>query len=358
MTETIRVLAQPLHKTGNPYAQSIYAPMAALGVDVHEFSVKRLLLGRYHIWHRHWPERALNDHHLGTVLLKLMAAVLCTVVARLKGVRIIWTVHNLKAHEQYYPKLEQLFWFWFTRNLDGYISLSQAALMAAQRTFPALINYPSFVIPHSHYRGQYPDTITRDEARDYLNIPKEAQVILLFGKLRPYKNIPQFIRTFQQSPIDQHILYVVGSPATPKLGQDLLTLAENDERVQLVLNHIDDQDVQYYFRAADLVVLPYSEVLNSGAALLALSFDCPVLAPSIGSLGELGDHMGSAWFRTYTGELTVNILLEATTWATSEHRSSCIPLEMFSPEALSQKTVMAYQTLLSKSALPLSKEIA
>lgn len=358
MNDTMRILAQPLYKTENPYAQTVYAPMAALGVDVQEFSIKRLLLGRYDIWHRHWPERSLNERNLGVVLLKLLAAVFCTWVARLKGIRIVWTAHNLQAHEQYYPSLERLFWFWFTRNLDGYISLSHTALNAVQERFPNLEHLPGFVIPHSHYRGQYLDTVTCAEARHYLNVPQDAQVILLFGKLRPYKNISKLIQVFQKSARDQQALYIVGSPATSALAHELLSLGQNDERVKLVLERIDDHNVQYYFRAADLVVLPYSEVLNSGAALLSLSFDCPVLAPNIGSLAELGDHVGARWFQTYSGELTADHLLNAIVWAISPSRTSPAPLETFSPETISKKTVIAYQTLLSKSSIPLSKELA
>ncbi|MEM7064916.1 MAG: glycosyltransferase [Cyanobacteria bacterium P01_B01_bin.77] len=358
MTDTMRVLAQPLYKTENPYAQTVYAPMAALGVDVQEFSAKRLLFGRYDIWHRHWPERALNERNLGAVLLKLLAAVLCTWVARLKGIRIVWTAHNLQAHEQYYPSLEKLFWFWFTRNLDGYISLSHTALQAVQERFPNLKHLPGFVIPHSHYRGQYLDTITSAEARRHLNIPPSAQVVLLFGKLRPYKNVSRLIQVFQECAKDQHALYIVGSPATSELAHELSNLGQNDRRVQLVLERIDDHNVQYYFRAADLVVLPYSEVLNSGAALLSLSFDCPVLAPSIGSLAELGDHVGASWFQTYSGELTAAHLLNAIAWAASSSHAPHAPLGAFSPETISKKTVIAYQTLLSESSIPLSKEPA
>jgi glycosyltransferase involved in cell wall biosynthesis len=85
--------------------------------------------------------------------------------------------------------------------------------------------------------------------------------------------------------------------------------------VRLALEHVPDDDIQRYLRAADLVVLPFRDITNSGSALLALSFDRPVLVPALGAMGELQALAGADWVRTYDEDLTPDLLARALDWA-------------------------------------------
>jgi len=57
--------------------------------------------------------------------------------------------------------------------------------------------------------------------------------------------------------------------------------------ISLYLRYIEDNEVQVFFNACDIVVLPYLNILTSGAAVLALSFGRPVIAPDKGCIPEL-----------------------------------------------------------------------
>ncbi|MDY7008651.1 MAG: hypothetical protein SWX82_33215 [Cyanobacteriota bacterium] len=59
----------------------------------------------------------------------------------------------------------------------------------------------------------------------------------------------------------------------------------NDSRIKLKFGFVPDKKLQEYFRAANFVVLPFKDILNSGNALLALSFDCPVLVSALQNVG-------------------------------------------------------------------------
>jgi glycosyltransferase involved in cell wall biosynthesis len=104
------------------------------------------------------------------------------------------------------------------------------------------------------------------------------------------------------------------------------------------------------FRAADLVVLPYRETLNSGTAMLALSFDRPVLAPALGALSELGTEVGEDWVRTYTGDLNSSELQAALTWALDKKRPNSAPLTKFGWPAIARKTEAAFQAIAGCTA--------
>jgi beta-1,4-mannosyltransferase len=92
-----------------------------------------------------------------------------------------------------------------------------------------------------------------------------------------------------------------------------------------------------------LVVLPYREILNSGSALLALSFDRPILVPLRGTLGELQSQVGADWVRAYTGELTTAHIEDAMQWALHTPRSGQAPLQALDWQELAQQTIRAYK---------------
>ncbi|NEO81635.1 glycosyltransferase [Moorena sp. SIO4G3] len=347
----MKILAQPAFKDRdkNPYTWLVYTHLTTLGVDVHEFSPKKLLINNYSIWHRHWPERNLNEPNFFRAITKTLALLLLMILARWRGTKIVWTVHNLASHEQLYPQLEAWFWKAFTRQLDGYINLSKTGMKAAQERFPQLKNIPGFVVPHGHYRGQYPNQVSSQEARNYLGIPTSAKVLLLFGKIRPYKNAPQLMRVFRQVFDPEAILYIVGSPEFPELAAEIERESALDQRVRINLNFIPKDHMQWYFSAADLVILPYREILNSGSAFLALSFNRPILVPKIGALPEVQDQVGQEWVYTYTGEITDYDIENALDWALNTPRPEQAPLEAFDWQELANKTINAYNEIAKYS---------
>lgn len=231
------------------------------------------------------------------------------------------------------------------RQLDGYISLSKRGQVELEREYPALRQCPSFVIPHGHYRDAYPDDVTKKEAREALSLPKSSPLLLYFGYIRPYKNVPHLIKTFRALKTDAHLL-VAGQPQTSTLKKEVQQAANGASGVHLHLDFIPKADVQLYFRAADGVVLPYTEILNSGSALLALSFDRPVLVPQKGAMGELQEQVGDEWVKTYEGSLLPPHLQRTLSWSWTIDRSSRPPLEAFEWKAIARQTLEAFQRLL------------
>jgi glycosyltransferase involved in cell wall biosynthesis len=343
----MRIIALPAfqNRKENPYNWLLYSHIEKLGVKVDEASIENLLAKKYQIWHLHWPESSLNKQNILKALVEIQALLILMDLVRLKGTKILWTVHNLKSHEHLYPQLETWFWKAFTQRLDGYISLSKVGMTAAQERFPRLKNLPGFVIPHGHYREEYPDVVSSQQARALLEIPPSTKVLLFFGRIRSYKNIIQLIRAFREFQDPKTILYIAGRPGTPALEQDLRTEATLDDRVKMHLDFIPKDKAQLYFRAADLVVLPYREILNSGSALLALSFSCPVLVPLQGALSELQAQVGQEWVYTYEGEIISSHMEAALEWALQKPRFQPAPLENFNWNNLAQQTIEAYKKI-------------
>jgi glycosyltransferase involved in cell wall biosynthesis len=268
-------------------------------------------------------------------------------IARRRGTRIVWTVHNLESHDRRFPRVERWFWRGFVRQVDGVISLSHAGQQAALRRYPALRRAEHFVIPHGHYRSAYPNDVTRPEARARLGIAPAARVAAFVGQLRAYKNVPELIAAARASADADLVALVCGKPASDALRDDLRVRAGDDPRVQLRLEPIAKADMQLILNAADLVVLPYRDVLNSGAALLALSFDRPVLVPNAGALSELRQLVGADWVRTYDGALSAPELEDALTWSRVPRAAARAPLGALEWSSLARETAAAYERVVA-----------
>ena len=160
-----------------------------------------------------------------------------------------------------------------------------------------------------------PAAVTRATARQRLGLPAAATVLLHFGLMRPYKNVPHLIRTFRAMPEPTRVLLVVGRPFDAAIEREVRDAADGASNVRLDLRWIPPEEVQIFFAASDLVVLPYRRILNSGAVVLALTFGRPVLVPDLGAMRDQQEAFGADWIRLYSGELTVTELVAASDWA-------------------------------------------
>jgi len=302
----LRIIASPAfsNETQNPYTALLYRHLERRGFEIAEFSLPGLLLGNADIWHIHWPDLTLNAGPAHRRFRRALIFLAKLLIARLRGVRVVWTVHNLKPHDWVMDRVQAFVHAAFLRSISAFISLTESARSAAVDQYPALRNVRGFVVPHGHYAGVYPDTVDRRDARSALGLPAAAKVYLFFGQIRAYKNLPALIDAFDDLGDEDSYLVIAGNPLEPEYGRRIAALTGGRERVRCDLGPIANERVQLFMRAADVVVLPYQDILNSGAALLALSFQRPVVVPGAGSMVELAAVFGERWVHTYSGELS------------------------------------------------------
>lgn len=301
----LRVIASPAfrNEAANPYNALLYRALSTLGVVVEESSSRALVRAAADIWHVHWPDIEIGRGAPETWFLNAAKFLIQIAIARFRGIRIVWTVHNLKPHDRRFSSFQDLVFGVFLRSLSAWISLTQAARDEAVKQFAVLQRIPSFVIPHGNYRGVYPDGIGKAEARRSLGVPSDSKVLLFFGQIRPYKDVPRLIEAFELLEDQTVHLVIAGHAPDSNLQDEIIQLARANPRIHLELALISSDRVQLFMRAADLVVLPYRAILNSGAVLLALSFQRPVLVPHKGSMAELQHVFGDRWVMTYRGPL-------------------------------------------------------
>ncbi len=348
----MRVLASPalINRWLNPYNWLLNTHLEHEGVDVSGAAPWRVLRGQADVWHVHWPDHVFNQASAARVALRTRAYLHMAREGRRNGMRLVWTVHNLRAHDGQHAALEEEFWREFLPLVDGFIHLSQAGRDAATSRFPGISQRPSWVIPHGHYRTEYVTARDQASARARLELPEHAPVVLYSGRIRPYKNVPALLSAFADVADASARCLITGAPASSELRRDIEQQAQRDARVHLDLRHLRRRELATALRASDLVVLPYREILNSGSALLALSLDRPVLVPRRGALAELADQVGSSWVRCYDGDLTGAVLQDAIEWARHAPRSRRAPLAQFAWPSIARAHRELYQTVIRRQS--------
>ncbi|MCP4164924.1 MAG: glycosyltransferase [Chloroflexi bacterium] len=241
-----------------------------------------LLYPRLHILHVHWVELQYSygnptwveaDKAARDLLRKLR-------FAQRRGIRLVYTVHNLSQHEGHCADLNNAINDWLFANADAIHVHDDASASAVSQLY-ARENHV-YVIPHGNYIGVYPNEVKREVARRQLAIPPEHFVYLCLGQVRPYKGLDKLVDAFDDMAEPNTTLVVAGKAGAPGYEEEVRARVNGNPNIKLISNFIDDADLQYYFNAADVCVLPYRHATTSGAALLAYSFGKPLVAPALG----------------------------------------------------------------------------
>jgi glycosyltransferase involved in cell wall biosynthesis len=131
------------------------------------------------------------------------------------------------------------------------------------------------------------------EAKQRLGICDNERTILFFGSIRPYKGLAFLTEAFRKlvTEDDRYRLIIAGNPkkgCEDYVAQIQREIEDEDLRGRVVLNlgFIPDDETELYFKAADVVALPYTHVFQSGVLFLAYSFGLPVVATDVGSFRQ------------------------------------------------------------------------
>ncbi|WP_210480605.1 glycosyltransferase [Naasia sp. SYSU D00948] len=275
----------------NPYLLQLLDSLSD-SARVLRFSWRRALVGKYDVFHVHWPERLIRGHSRLKTAARRALFLALLIRLRLARTAVVRTVHNLRSHEEG-GRVEQ----WLLRALERRTS----AFIRLNPYTPVPPGALARTIKHGDYRQWY-SSYPRPE-----RVPGR---LLFFGLVRPYKGVTELLGAFGDLRDSALRLHVVGKPGT-SADEAAVRSATSDDRVDLRLGYADDADLAREVGEAELVVLPYRNVHNSGAAILALSLDRPVLMPRADVVDWLRDEVGSSWVLTYDPPLTSEALAQA-----------------------------------------------
>jgi len=315
-------------------------------IEVVEFRFRELVRKRKpDIVHLHWPDVFVAAGTWRSSILRLTYLRMLFIIAQARGIKMVWTAHNLKRRGQRHSgMLNRLFWGWFLRSLDGIIYMTRAAQDSARGE--GVILCDERVIRHGHYRPVIPELASA---------PTGVPTSILIGKQTSYKGGYAALQAHLRLATGSARLIIAGgiSERTPdeslRYALQQLTTAER-VTVHQESKFLPDTELYGYISEADLALFPYSFVQNSGAAILALSLDKPILASRIPPFVELQELVGSEWVWLFDGELDSKTLEDALDRASRMRSPSCVPnLESLSWEIVATETISFYKSVLSSA---------
>ncbi len=286
----------PDYRGANPYQELLYARLGDVGAravpvrdlrqHLREAVADVTAPGCPGCLHVHWTTPVLQPARgpfRAELVLREVTALLEEYRAR--GGGLVWTVHNVLPHDGRHHWAEIRLGRLLADHADLVHVMSEATVDQVAPLY-RLDPERTRVLPHPSYEGWYPADVAREQARTALGVGPEDRALLTLGTIKHYKGLDLLI--------DRFAALVARDPALRLLvaGRPVRTIDAEALRERLAaipavtarLSHVPDAEVQVWMRSADLVVLPYRDVLNSGAFALAETFGLPVVAPRTGSL--------------------------------------------------------------------------
>ncbi|MDW7694358.1 glycosyltransferase [Flammeovirgaceae bacterium SG7u.111] len=199
---------------------------------------------------------------------------------RKKGCKVISVINNLIPHEQ--KPGDAQFTNFFVKQNDGFVVMGESVkndLLSVRPDAPFILH------PHPIY-AHFGEKIERNEALKKLDIAPDKKVILFFGLIRAYKGLDALIEAMGQLS-DEYVLLIVGEAyESIEKYKKLIETSPNKEGIRLINEYVPDEEVNTYFSAADVNILPYRTATQSGVSAVAFHFDVPIIVTDKGSLKE------------------------------------------------------------------------
>jgi D-inositol-3-phosphate glycosyltransferase len=212
---------------------------------------------------------------------------------RLLGKKIVLTLHNVNAgkRDSNDTRLNRL-------TLRMQYRLANHLFVHTGKMRRELIE--EFGVPDSRVtvipfgiNNAVPNTrLAPSDAKLRLGIREGEKTILFFGNIAPYKGLEYLVVAFKRI-LARHNNYRLIIAGRPKDCERYWTAIREDTcgeirtgRILLRAAFIPDDETEVYFKAADVAVLPYRQIYQSGVLFLAHSFGLPVIASDVGSLRE------------------------------------------------------------------------
>jgi glycosyltransferase involved in cell wall biosynthesis len=279
---------------------------------------------------------------------------------RLLGKRVVLTVHNVNAgkRDSKDTRLNRLtlrIQYRLTHHIFVHTDKMKGELIEEFRVKGARVT----VIPFGINNAVPNTSLTPAGAKQRLGLREDEKTILFFGRITPYKGLEYLIAAFRQVLAlgQNYRLIIAGNPDRCeeywRAIRDEIHEYVQKGQVLLEANFIPDDETEVYFKAADVVVLPYRDIYQSGVLFLGHSFGLPVIAADVGSLKDeivegktgfvfrpedsvdlakvIGQYFASDLYADLNGRRC-----EIRAYATERH----------SWDAVSQMTMSAYATLL------------
>lgn len=200
-----------------------------------------------------------------------------------KHTRIVAITDNVIPHE---PRPgDGAFTKYFLKSADAFLAMSKDVL----KDLKNFTDKPSVFSPHPVY-DNYGTPVSKAEACQHLGLKADEKYILFFGFIRKYKGLDILLEAMNDARIKAAgIKLIVAGEYYGDSDSYTKQIADYGiaDSVKLFTAFIPNNEIRYYFSAADLVVQPYRSATQSGITQVAYHFEKPMVVTNVGGLAEV-----------------------------------------------------------------------
>ena len=290
--------------------------------------------------------RIAHFHFFHTTALELAMITL----ARLYGLKTVITVHDVESFSKGSSKrlAKRVF-----GGADLLIVHNRISLEALAAIIPSALSRAK-VIPHGNYMD-FVKPVSREEAFKKIGLDAAGPVLLFWGQIKKVKGLdilisalPQVVKRFPG--LKLVIAGKVWKDDFSVYGSAIEAHGLKDN-VAAHIRYIPDEMAPYYFSAADIVVLPYRKIYQSGVLLMALSYGKAVVASDLPGMTEIiDDGVDGFTFRSEEPEDLARRVIEALSDKDALKRVASAGLRKatdgFSWARIGERTAEAYRGIL------------
>ena len=199
--------------------------------------------------------------------------------------KVLCQIDNVEPHEHHLT--DKPFNRYYLSVVDGFVYMSEQV----HGELKAYSNAPALFSPHPLFEN-FGERVARNEACVRLGLEPTVDYVLFFGLIRDYKGLDLLLDAWaelrRRGLTAGRRLIVAGEFYTPK-ERYLRQIADNGLQDEVILHDrfIPDEQVKYYFSAADFVVQPYRTATQSGVTQIAYQFCVPMVVTDVGGLSEI-----------------------------------------------------------------------
>ena len=194
---------------------------------------------------------------------------------------------NVIPHEKRIGDLQ--FIQYFVNSCDAFVAMSKSVLTDLERFTDT--NKKAF-LPHPIY-DNFGKSVEKSLARKFLKLKNDEKILLFFGLIRSYKGLDILLEAMTDKRLqEQNIRLLIAGEYYDKREKYEEYISQHNLAKHLIAKpeFIPDNEVKYYFCAADLVVQPYKTATQSGISQIAYHFERPMLVTNVGGLPEIVHH--------------------------------------------------------------------
>lgn len=211
-------------------------------------------------------------------------------VKKNKHTKVISILDNVIPHEKRPGDIP--FTRYFLKPVDAFISMSHEVLADLRKFVPdgaMLPGKPALYSPHPVY-DNYGERMDKMDARQKINLSSQGKFLLFFGYIRKYKGLDILLEAMADARIAaMEIKLIIAGEyyGDREYYESLIDKLNIRDRLCLFTDFIPNNEVAYYFSAADCVVQPYRTATQSGISQIAYHFEKPMIVTNVGGLPEI-----------------------------------------------------------------------